>query len=437
MSEERSMILRMLKDEKISLEEAEALLEVLDEEGKEPGFDHAAPASPASPTSPDSGEAGGASGPAGKDESPVRDGDDVPSGDKAAEETERDGASTRESDRAGASDERARGKKKSRTFSGFWDASGLKDTIRATMESVKETVRSAMESVPESLKDVHIDIDIDDLSELKKAFGRHEARRSFSKTAASDGIEEVSIACPWADIEVVGGADTLIDVTADVAVFGESDERARVSAEAVSLQLERHDSRLEVIVDPGDAHRRLRADIEVRVPKSLAAKVANKSGDISVKRVAAVHAASTSGNISLAAIGGEAKVAGKSGSIEAEDIAGALDAETYSGDIDCERIRGTARLTTKSGDIQGADFSGAVAFNSLSGDVQLENVAGSLEGSTISGDINVEIPDTNRRLELSSTTGDVEVDGEADPDGTLALRLSSISGDINVELDAR
>ncbi len=430
MSEERSMILRMLKDEKISLEEAEALLEVLDEEGKEPGFDHAPSEGRARQEEPQTGRVA--------PEDPVP--PDRPAPSKRPETTSNGRRSSTADDSgsndAGLGDREAAGdgesgKQRRRSGGGvFWDISGLKESIRATVDSVKETVRSALESVPEDIKDIHIDIE----GELKRAFGNHQAEKTLSASESTDGIERISVECAWGDFEVVGRSGDTIEVAAEVIAFGDTDENARRLVDEVSLRVVRNGSALAVGVDPGDLKRRLRADIEIRLPSDLPVALVNKSGDISVEGTGAVYAGSASGNITCTSITGDVSAESKSGSIEVKDVAGALTAESYSGDVRCERIAGATRLTTKSGDIKGGDLADAVTFTSLSGDVRLENVAGLLNGSTVSGDINIEVPDSNRRLELTSTAGDVEVDGEVDPGGELLLRLSTVSGDINVEL---
>ncbi|HEX2627241.1 MAG TPA: DUF4097 family beta strand repeat-containing protein [Candidatus Limnocylindrales bacterium] len=105
-------------------------------------------------------------------------------------------------------------------------------------------------------------------------------------------------------------------------------------------------------------------------------------------------------------------------------------------------------IDSASGELEASDLDGEKQFRTASGDVQLRRLAGPVEVQTVSGDINVEgqapidlslrsvsgdvrvrVPRL-KRLDLTTTSGDLWLDAELGGDGPFALR--SISGDATI-----
>lgn len=101
-----------------------------------------------------------------------------------------------------------------------------------------------------------------------------------------------------------------------------------------------------------------------------------------------------------------------SADLEAADLSGAKHFRTASGDMRLERMAGTVELETVSGDVE------------LIGQAPIE-----LGAKSVSGDLRVRVPRL-RKLEISTTSGDLWLDAELAGDGPFAIR--SISGDVTI-----
>lgn len=427
MSEERSMILRMLKDEKISMEEAEALLDVLDEKGvtEEPGFS-------VTGTVPDEPGAGGR-----RREAPA----------SRADSSEARGSRDSGSEQRADAEQGSQSDERDDDVHGFFDFRELRDGIRATVRSVRETVQGALQGVG----DIHVDIQ----SELKRAFGRRSHERLASLSEDLSGAGTLVVENPWGDLRADRGESNAIAVDARITAYADTEERARAIAEAVGLHIERQDDRVRLVVKPDEAAglTRTRIDLEIRLPRDLGLEAVNKSGDISVTGLSgAVDVRSASGNVEVSGLTAGAHAATASGSVTASDISGPLTVESVSGDLVVRRAHDGIRVSTTSGDIIAEDISGGASCRSVSGDLAVRDASGNLTGKTVSGDIALRPRATESRgyrVVLESRTGDVEWEGPIEAtrrtehrlEGTFGagldeLRFDTLSGDIQVVLTA-
>ena len=102
--------------------------------------------------------------------------------------------------------------------------------------------------------------------------------------------------------------------------------------------------------------------------------------------------------------------------------------ETASADLEASDLSGRKEFKTASGDLRLSRFAGALEVQTVSGDVELEGQAPlDLGLKSISGDVKVRVP-LLRRLEMSTTSGDLGLDAELAGGGPFAIR--SISGDV-------
>lgn len=102
--------------------------------------------------------------------------------------------------------------------------------------------------------------------------------------------------------------------------------------------------------------------------------------------------------------------------------------ETASADVVASDLSGTKQFKTASGSVQLSRLAGALEVQTVSGDIELEGQAPlDLGLKSISGDVVVRVPRL-RRLEMSTTSGDLRLDAELAGDGPFAIR--SISGDV-------
>lgn len=191
-------------------------------------------------------------------------------------------------------------------------------------------------------------------------------------------------------------------VNGDVTLRGEDREdltvRATKSAaseddlESVRLRADRNGGTLSVSVDRDEPPLRLgpepRIALDVRAPADLPrAHVASTNGDLAVSDLRDVDAETTNGDI------------------EIRDAVGDLGADTTNGDVTIRGAEGDVTVDTTNGDVdvRVASSPGAtVSLDSTNGDVTVDGEDRGEAYSTVVGD-------GTRRIEITTTNGDVDV----------------------------
>jgi DUF4097 and DUF4098 domain-containing protein YvlB len=104
--------------------------------------------------------------------------------------------------------------------------------------------------------------------------------------------------------------------------------------------------------------------------------------------------------------------------------------DTASADLEVADLSGAKHFRTASGDMRLERLAGPIQIETVSGDVELDGQAPiELGAKSVSGDVRVRVPRL-RKLDMSTTSGDVWLDAELSGDGPFALR--SISGDVTI-----
>jgi len=124
------------------------------------------------------------------------------------------------------------------------------------------------------------------------------------------------------------------------------------------------------------------------------------------------------------------KVKSISGDVKVRKIGGFLNVETVSGEIEVRVAENDVQCKSISGDIDLEYVNGDAELESISGEISIQEIEGSVEAGTVSGDIELEAFSYAEEIEVSSTSGDIELRGELSPGGI--YRLDSFSGDTEV-----
>lgn len=107
-----------------------------------------------------------------------------------------------------------------------------------------------------------------------------------------------------------------------------------------------------------------------------------------------------------------------------------LSIETASADIGATDLSGTKHFRSASGEVSVARIAGALEVETVSGEIEIEGAAPlDLVAKSVSGDMDVRVPSV-RRLDISTTSGDLHLDAEMTGNGPFAMR--SISGDATI-----
>lgn len=408
-NDERTMILNMLKEGKITVDEANALLEVLDEnsEEKSGGF---APA--------DEGK------------------------DKRREHSPRGlFVHTNIDDESGNSSE---GDKK-KGFRLDFDFTGLRDSLRDTMKGVSDSLKEAFEGLS----------DLDLGGEIFRTMGKIRGESEREIIVTTDDASGLKINNKWGDVRVNGTESDEITVHAKITTWSAAGDLAKRAADTMEIKLNRDgdswalENSLQKTEGVG-----ARVDYEITVPRSISVSASTGSGDLWLEDLDGSQVINTlSGDISIANLGSNPddsqEMHTNSGDVVAGSLTGNVSVSSHAGDIMINGFRGTLAATTKSGDIQIKEGRGCVKLRTMSGDLGVELAELGDEDtslSTVSGDVDLHLPENSDiTVAAKSTSGDIDsglgltvtkssdhiLEGTLGA-GTVGVEISTVSGDIGI-----
>ena len=179
-------------------------------------------------------------------------------------------------------------------------------------------------------------------------------------------------------------------------------------------------------------------------------KISSTSGEIRVSALEGpLRTSTTSGDITLGQATGSIALSTTSGEIRLEEAKGDFDAESTSGDIRVESLEGSFRMSATSGELSVSRASGFGTAHSVSGDIRifLADLAGDMDISTTSGTVDLAFPESaDFRFRFGTTSGDCgtffddalsfdkrgkNAEGELGA-GTHSVEVSTVSGDLDI-----
>ena len=338
------------------------------------------------------------------------------------------------------------------------------DALRTAKTAGRQAAHEARRAAREGRKAMKFDFSFDlggDSSHRDQpdnASGQPEVSETSQATFTWTGADRLVLENKHGNITVIGieAADGAAQAVVTKTAWAGSEADARVVLQQVFLTNQVENGRCKIgVAAPQDARDRLTVHYEIRVPRQTPLDVTTTYGEIVVREASsAMTAKSASGPATVeqpwAADGGETRISSTSGAVRVSDwsvLAGTLLVETTSADIHAERLTGQAiSLTSRSGDVrvQKAQVTGTASFESASGDVRVSDggggtraVARTQSGSaevknfraeqvhveTVSGDASLR--DVAGTLSVKTVSGDVEASGADSP----AVSLLTVSGD--------
>lgn len=402
MNKDREMILKMLKDGKVTVEEAEALLQVLDEAAEEGAATRKGAAQ-----SHRSGRA---------DEAGVA------------------GSAHREHQRETG------GQGSGFRFDQDFDFSFIGETVKKSLSGLKDTIRDAMEGI----KDVDIE------AEIKRAFGKEKGHAETELEVSSEEVTAIAVpssAGETGDVTLYRSDDRTIRVYGAVTSWGSDKEAAQSRAEAVTLAAILEEGIVTLSADTGEGEglRRVRVDYRIAVPSSISVQIDTVSGDVTAEDVDGYCRMSTiSGDVGAYRIGGDVTIRTNSGDISIEDAPGPVECDSKSGDVTVEGVRQAAKVSSISGDIE-VEMAEATPGGPVDGET-LDVGPIEIELRSISGDIELSTPaNAGFRLEVNTTSGAIQCDAPVEAerrsrtqlagtigDGAGTVRVATVSGDVEI-----
>jgi DUF4097 and DUF4098 domain-containing protein YvlB len=124
-----------------------------------------------------------------------------------------------------------------------------------------------------------------------------------------------------------------------------------------------------------------------------------------------------------------------SGSVRAQDIAGAVKLSSVSGSIEAEKCGDDVHASSVSGNVTVTNAKGDVVAHSVSGDVRASNPGGRVDANSSSGSVGVR--SANGDVTGHSSSGSVTVQGNPSGNSYWDLKTASGTVEIAVPSDAK
>ncbi len=252
------------------------------------------------------------------------------------------------------------------------------------------------------------------------------------------------------DIHVEGG-HPIGSVTIEAAFRGYTSEEAEQLADRFTPSLEEsdHTVTLRQLEQTG-----VTADVFVKVAKGVPVTVKVASGNINITETfAPVTTRSSSGDVRIAAASGDVDVSAASGDVRiSHSQSKSVNVETKSGDVILDAVQGAATIRTASGDVtlyshRGQPIHVEAASGSITADLA-EPLTGKALLRTVSGDITFHIAEGgDANVSIATLRGEVRSqipleDATVEPhkvtgrmgSGNGTLDVSAVNGDIHVAI---
>jgi hypothetical protein len=133
-------------------------------------------------------------------------------------------------------------------------------------------------------------------------------------------------------------------------------------------------------------------------------------GSIAVEKCKNKVALKTSGgSISAIDCSGDIDLSTSGGSISAIDLDGTIDLTTSGGSISLDNLRGNTKAITSGGSIKATELRGESMVKTSGGSITLREIYGTLDAATSAGSMDVEIMELGKSLNLSVSSGGMNV----------------------------
>ncbi len=191
----------------------------------------------------------------------------------------------------------------------------------------------------------------------------------------------------------------------EVRIRGEACASEARYLEGIRLRAERSggEVRIETLMPEmsGFGRKSATLDLVVEVPERLPLDVDDSSGDVEVRRVAAL------------------RLSDSSGGIEVSEVAGDVEVDDSSGDIRLRGVRGNVRLSDSSGGIDVRDVAGSVRVEA--------DGSGDIEISDVGRDVVID-RDSSGGIHVANVEGDFVVER----DGSGGIRHQDVGGTVRI-----
>ncbi|MEA5459222.1 hypothetical protein VB796_09250 [Arcicella sp. LKC2W] len=182
------------------------------------------------------------------------------------------------------------------------------------------------------------------------------------------------------------------------------------------------------------------------VPTKITTDLSTSGGSISVKEIAGNAVGKTSGgsisvtncknkidlktsggSISATNCTGDIDLITSGGSISATDLDGIIDLKTSGGSISLDNLKGKTSAITSGGSIKATELRGESIVKTSGGSIVLSEIRGTLDAATSAGSIDAEILELGTSLNLSVSSGSMNVKMPMNKGATLDWAANKIN----------
>ncbi|MEP7373277.1 MAG: hypothetical protein ABI675_07765 [Chitinophagaceae bacterium] len=132
------------------------------------------------------------------------------------------------------------------------------------------------------------------------------------------------------------------------------------------------------------------------------------------------------GNIHLSGSKDEIELTTSGGNIHAENSDGKMRLVTSGGSLKLKNLKGNIKATTSGGNIDGESISDDLDTHTSGGNISLRNLSCNLETSTSGGNIDVEMKELSKYVNITNSSGNVDLRMPGDKGVDLKLRGDKI-----------
>lgn len=317
-------------------------------------------------------------------------------------------------------------------------------TTKVNWPEVSEQLKQGVTKGGEALKKA-----VEDANLGKITFGLWSSEvKTVTLPFSVSGDQVLRIDNPHGDVVVKGGCETT-ELIARATVRGHDANDARAKASQYIPVIEGGDSFVQ-IKQPEIAG--IVVDLEVRLAQPAAIEVKGAAGDVELTKTGrSARIDGASGDVRLIGLEGNVEVRTSSGDVTLVDVRGdSVLVENKSGSLKFADVQGAMNLRTASGDITLERCGGrSLSIEAISGDVSIdlaEPIRGAVNIRTVQGDTILMLSDANDcRVSLSTLRGSIDclldlqdiqrfdrrVTGQMG-EGSGTLDVSAVTGDVRV-----
>jgi len=240
-------------------------------------------------------------------------------------------------------------------------------------------------------------------------------------------ITQIEVESGWLDVSYVGGSSTEVAVEAYLASNVTDQDIVFVTVgDVLKISYKRSGEKY-------NWNGKNKGYIKITGPVALELEVRGTSGNISIQNLESklTTLQLTSGNVTASQIKGNLTLTATSGTLQAKDVEGDLNARLTSGNTTLEGIKGTVNYGSTSGNFTAKNIGSQLDVQLTSGNAKLENVKELGTMRITSGNMTAVNAGLGSKTQFNGTSGNFTVQTPSNL-GDFNYALKSTSGNLRV-----